>query len=89
LMYDKRDRKQVAAVVAAGNAILHSAIELGGTISGEHGIGWEKRDAMTRVYSTADLATMGRVRDVFDPQRLLNPEKIFPSGARCPEVMPP
>ena len=88
LMYDRRDRKQVAAVVDTGNAILHSAIELGGTISGEHGIGWEKRDAMTRVYSTADLATMGRVRDVFDPARMLNPEKIFPSGARCPEVTP-
>ncbi len=89
LMYDKRDRKQVAAVVETGNEILQSAIDLGGTISGEHGIGWEKRDAMTRVYSTADLATMGRVRDVFDPARMLNPEKIFPSGARCPEVTPP
>jgi glycolate oxidase len=88
LMYDKRDLKQVAAVVETGNAILQSAIELGGTISGEHGIGWEKRDAMTRVYSTADLAAMARVRDVFDPQRTLNPEKIFPSGARCPEVVP-
>ena len=44
---------------------------------------------MTRVYSTADLATMARVRDVFDPARVLNPEKIFPSGARCPEVVPP
>lgn len=89
LMYDKRDRRQVAAVVETGNAILQSAIELGGTISGEHGIGWEKRDAMTRVYSTADLATMARVRDVFDPLRMLNPDKIFPSGARCPEVAPP
>ncbi len=72
-----------------GNAILESAIELGGTISGEHGIGWEKRDAMTRIYSTTDLATMGRVRDVFDPRRRLNPEKIFPNGARCAEVTPP
>lgn len=89
LMYDRRDRAQVAAVVETGNAILESAIELGGTISGEHGIGWEKREAMTRVYSTADLATMGRVRDVFDPRRMLNPEKIFPSGTRCPEVTPP
>jgi len=86
LMYDKRDRAQVAAVVETGNAILQSAIELGGTISGEHGIGYEKRDAMTRVYSTADLAAMGRVRDVFDPQRRLNPDKIFPAGAACPEV---
>jgi glycolate oxidase len=89
LMYDKRDRRQVAAVVETGNAILQCAIDLGGTISGEHGVGWEKRDAMTRVYSTADLATMGRVREVFDPARLLNPEKIFPSGSRCPEVVPP
>lgn len=89
LMYDKRDARQVAAVVETGNAILQTAIELGGTISGEHGIGWEKRDAMTRVYSTADLATMGRVRDVFDPAKILNPEKIFPSGARCAEVTPP
>jgi glycolate oxidase len=88
LMYDRRDRRQVAAVVETGNAILQCAIDLGGTISGEHGIGWEKRDAMTRVYSTADLATMARVRDVFDPVRILNPEKIFPAGARCPEVVP-
>jgi glycolate oxidase len=88
LMYDKRDRKQVAAVVETGNEILQCAIDLGGTISGEHGIGWEKREAMTHVYSTSDLAAMGRVRDVFDPARVLNPEKIFPSGVRCPEVVP-
>jgi glycolate oxidase len=88
LMYDKRDRRQVAAVIETGNEILQSAIDLGGTISGEHGVGWEKREAMTRVYSTQDLATMGRVRDVFDPARALNPEKIFPSGAQCPEVVP-
>lgn len=89
LMYDKRERKQVAAVVETGNQILQCAIDLGGTISGEHGIGWEKREAMTRVYSTADLAAMGRVRDVFDPLRMLNPEKIFPAGTRCAEVTPP
>jgi glycolate dehydrogenase FAD-linked subunit len=89
LMYDKRDRRQVGAVIETGNEILRCAVDLGGTISGEHGIGWEKRDAMTRVYSTADLATMARVRDVFDPARALNPEKIFPSGGRCPEVSPP
>jgi glycolate oxidase len=89
LMYDKRDNKQVAAVVETGNEILQAAIDLGGTISGEHGIGWEKREAMTHVYSTADLATMARLREVFDPARMLNPEKIFPSGLRCPEVTPP
>ncbi len=88
LCYDKRDRTQVQAVIESGNEILRAAIALGGTVSGEHGIGFEKREAMTEVYSTADLATMARVRDVFDPARALNPEKIFPSGAACPEVKP-
>lgn len=86
LMYDKRDPKQVAAVIETGNGILQAAVDLGGTVSGEHGIGYEKREAMTKVYTTDDLATMARVRDVFDPKRMLNPEKIFPAGARCPEV---
>lgn len=89
LMYDKRDPKQVAAVIDSGNAILQTAIDLGGTISGEHGIGYEKRAAMTRVYSAADLATMARVRESFDPNGRLNPEKIFPAGTRCVETLPP
>ncbi len=88
LCYDKSNPKEVQAVVESGNAILETAIALGGTISGEHGIGYEKRDGMTRVYSTNDLATMARVRDVFDPQRRLNPEKLFPTGAQCAEVKP-
>jgi glycolate oxidase len=88
LCYDKRDPKQVAAVIESGTQILRTAVELGGTVSGEHGIGYEKRDAMTAIYSTADLATMARVRDVFDPSRAFNPEKIFPNGARCAEVTP-
>ena len=86
LMYDKRVPRDVTAVIETGNTILRAAVELGGTVSGEHGIGYEKRDALTRVYSTQDLAAMGRVRDVFDPKRMLNPEKVFPSGAACPEV---
>jgi glycolate oxidase len=86
ICYDKADPRSVQAVIESGNAILQTAIDLGGTISGEHGVGYEKRDAMTLVYSTDDLATMARVRDVFDPKRQLNPEKIFPSGARCAEI---
>ncbi len=89
LVYDKRDRRQVGAVLATGDAILRAAVDLGGTISGEHGIGYEKREAMTRVYGTQDLAAMARVRDVFDPRRSLNPEKIFPSGTQCVEVKAP
>jgi glycolate oxidase len=88
ICYDKRDKKQVAAVIESGNEILRMAIDLGGTVSGEHGIGFEKREAMTEIYTTEDLATMAHVREVFDPRHALNPEKIFPAGARCAEVIP-
>jgi glycolate dehydrogenase FAD-linked subunit len=86
LMYDKREAREVEAVVEAGNAILTAAIDLGGTISGEHGIGYEKRETLPRVFTDDDIATMLRVREVFDPQRRLNPEKIFPAGTSCAEV---
>lgn len=86
LMYDRSDKKQVGAVIDAGNEILQTAVDLGGTISGEHGIGYEKRGTLTRIFSTDDLATMARVREVFDPKRMLNPEKIFPGGVGCGEI---
>ncbi len=86
IMYDKRNAYEVAAVVEAGTQILTTAIALGGTISGEHGIGSEKRETLGLVYSSDDLDPMLRLRDVFNASGLLNPEKIFPSGARCAEV---
>lgn len=86
LMYDRSNARQVGAVIDAGNEILKAAVDLGGTISGEHGIGYEKRDTLTRIFSTDDLAAMARVREVFDPRRMLNPEKIFPAGVGCAEV---
>jgi glycolate oxidase len=89
LIFDRRERRQVEAVIAAGTDILTACIELGGTISGEHGIGFEKRESLPKVFSTDDLATMARVRDVFDPARRFNPDKIFPSGAICGEVRTP
>jgi len=89
LCYDRRDARAVRAVVDAGTEILSTCIAMGGTISGEHGIGYEKRDSLSLVFGTDDLAAMGRVRDVFDPRRLFNPDKIFPSGAVCGEVRAP
>lgn len=86
LMYDRSDKRQVGAVIDAGNEILQAAVDLGGTISGEHGIGFEKRDTLSLIFTTEDLATMARVRDVFDPRRMLNPEKIFPAGIGCAEL---
>lgn len=89
LCFDRRDARAARAVVEAGSEILATCIAMGGTISGEHGIGHEKRDAIPLVFTTDDLAAMGRVRDVFDPRRLFNPDKIFPTGAACGEVRAP
>ena len=89
LCFDRRDARAVRAVVEAGTEILATCIAMGGTISGEHGIGYEKRESLSLVFDTDDLAAMGRVRDVFDPRRLFNPDKIFPTGAVCGEVRAP
>jgi glycolate oxidase len=89
LLFDRREPRQVQAVIDAGDDILRTCIAMGGTISGEHGIGYEKRDALPLVFTTHDLAAMSHVRDVFDPTRIFNPDKIFPRGARCGEVRAP
>jgi glycolate oxidase len=89
IMFDRRVPREREAVVAAGHEILAACIELGGTISGEHGIGYEKRDTLPLVYSSDDIATMQRLHDAFDPSRVFNPEKIFPRGAICGEVLAP
>ena len=65
--------------IAAGSEIMKRCIEAGGSVSGEHGIGHEKRDYLPLMYSPADLAAMLRVRAVFDPAGLCNPGKIFPA----------
>jgi glycolate oxidase len=89
IMFDRRVQRQREAVVAAGHDILAACIELGGTISGEHGIGYEKRETLPLVYSSDDIATMQRLHDAFDPSRLFNPDKIFPRGPVCEEVAVP
>jgi len=86
LIFDRRERRQVEAVVGAGTEILRTCIAMGGTISGEHGIGYEKKETLSLVFSADDLAAMGHVREVFDPRHAFNPDKIFPTGAVCGEV---
>ena len=86
IMYDRRDAREVRAVVEAGNQILSAAVDLGGTISGEHGIGYEKRDTLARVFNPDDLRTMLRLRSAFAPENRFNPDKIFPASAGCEEV---
>jgi glycolate oxidase len=70
----------------AGNRILTACIEAGGVLSGEHGVGLEKRDLMPLLFSVDDLAAQGRLVDAFDPDGLANPRKVLPSGSRCGEL---
>jgi glycolate oxidase len=83
VLYDERDPDQVRRAVAAGDAILEKCIELGGSVSGEHGIGVEKIDFMARQFSADSLAAMQLLRDAFDPERRCNPHKLFPGAKRC------
>ena len=66
--------------------ILKMCIDLGGAISGEHGVGLEKRDFMPLLFAAADLELMNRVRLVFNPRGLCNPGKVFPNGRGCGEL---
>jgi len=88
ILYDPRKPGEEARVVAAGGEILKVCAEVGGSITGEHGIGLEKIDYMPLIFSEADLDCMRRVRDAFNPAGLCNPGKMFPTNKACVEVGP-
>ncbi|MCX7841398.1 MAG: FAD-binding protein, partial [Anaerolineae bacterium] len=73
------DPEFMARIAEAGHQILKLCVELGGTITGEHGVGIEKRDFMPLVYNGAELSAMQDLKHLFDPDNLLNPGKIFPA----------
>lgn len=85
LLYNRDDLDQVKRVIAAGRDILELCVSLGGTLSGEHGIGVEKILEMPYVFSQADLRAMEWVREAFNPAGLLNPGKVLPSPKTCGE----
>lgn len=78
ILFDWRDADQKARVMKAGMEILELCVEMGGTISGEHGVGLEKIEAMRLVFSEADIRSQVRVKRAFDPKDLANPGKMFP-----------
>ncbi|HEY7850358.1 MAG TPA: FAD-linked oxidase C-terminal domain-containing protein, partial [Ktedonobacterales bacterium] len=89
MVFDRRKPGDIERVMRAGNDLLKACVALGGMVSGEHGIGLEKRDAMRYVFSARDLAAMAQVRLAFDPHELFNPDKIFPDSAACLEASAP
>ncbi len=85
VLFDAGDPAAQARALDVAHEILRMCIRFGGTISGEHGVGIEKRPMMTELFAPEDLATMERFRDAFNPDRLLNPGKILPAGGGCGE----
>ena len=82
ILYDANDPLQLERVELCGAEILKLCVELGGCLTGEHGVGIEKRDLMRTQFSEADLAQQMRIKAVFDPDWLLNPGKVFPLDER-------
>ncbi|MGE4618553.1 MAG: FAD-linked oxidase C-terminal domain-containing protein, partial [Planctomycetota bacterium] len=86
ISFDAADPEQRKRVLAAGDEILQLCVDLGGTLSGEHGIGLEKRDQMPLIFSAEQMETQRLLRRAVDPQELANPGKILPIGRGCVEA---
>jgi glycolate oxidase len=85
LMFDERDPEQVQRVLAASHEILAECIRLGGSVTGEHGIGVEKLNFMPLMFSSDDLHYMVRLRSAFNPNNRCSPGKLLPTAGGCTE----
>jgi glycolate oxidase len=85
VLYDQRIPGQEHAAEALSSKILEICIAAGGSITGEHGVGEDKKKMMSKMFAEPDLATMQRVRCAFDPYNLSNPTKVFPTPRLCGE----
>lgn len=83
LLFDERDPEQVRRVLEASDEILSKCIELGGSVTGEHGIGVEKLSFMDKLFTQDDLAVMRTVREVFNPEGRCSPQKMLPTAGGC------
>jgi FAD/FMN-containing dehydrogenase len=88
ISFDRRDADELERVIAAGREILETCVAAGGVITGEHGVGVEKRDYLSLVFGEADLDAMRRLRAAFDPDLVCNPGKAFPTTRFCVESNP-
>ncbi len=86
IIYDARDADERERVQAAGRDIIEASLAAGGVLSGEHGIGVEKRDYMDQLFTDVDLDQQSRLRAAFDPQCRSNPAKVLPSPHSCADI---
>jgi glycolate oxidase len=85
LLFDERDADQVRRVLAAGREILDECVRVGGSVTGEHGIGVEKIDLMPKLFTPEDLGMMVRLRSAFNPEGRCSPRKVLPTAGACIE----
>ncbi|MFQ5681956.1 MAG: FAD-linked oxidase C-terminal domain-containing protein [Candidatus Binatia bacterium] len=88
MLYDSRNEGELQIAEKIGSEIIQACIEQGGSLTGEHGIGVEKRDYMPLMYTGDDLGAMMKIKKVFNPDGLLNPGKIFPTNKPDAEAAP-
>ncbi|MFA7603636.1 MAG: FAD-linked oxidase C-terminal domain-containing protein [Novosphingobium sp.] len=86
ILYDANQPGELERAEAFGNDILRLCVEVGGVLTGEHGVGVEKRDLMSTMFDEVDLAHQQRLKCAFDPELMLNPGKVFPQLHRCAEL---
>jgi glycolate oxidase len=86
VLFDPRDRSQFERAVRASEDIVRYCVGIGGSLTGEHGVGMEKSELMTLIFSDDDFALMRRIHREFNPLGLLNPGKVFPLGKGCGET---
>lgn len=86
ILYDANKPGELERAEAFGADILRLCVEVGGVLTGEHGVGVEKRDLMPEMFSQTDLRQQQRLKCAFDPDSLLNPGKVFPTLHRCAEL---
>ena len=86
VLYDANKPGETERAEAFGTDILKLCVEVGGVLTGEHGVGVEKRDLMGTMFDESDLAHQQRLKCAFDPDGLLNPGKVFPQLRRCAEL---
>ena len=86
ILFDANADGELHRAEEFGAEILRTCVKLGGVLTGEHGVGVEKRDLMTEMFTEDDLKQQQRLKCAFDPQHLLNPGKVFPVLHRCAEL---
>jgi glycolate oxidase len=86
ILFDSRFPDQVEKIHKLSAEIMKVCVDAGGALSGEHGIGIEKKEFMGLIFNDDDLAVMAEVKSVFNPTAMLNPSKIFPTRRACSEI---